>query len=158
MFLRINLFLWRHFEMISVLLFKGFSWLVRAMMYFSVIQRSHLLSCTTSVSWSISINTPGDAIKNPCVFKVPYMFRKLCIVFILLVAKCFCMVVKAKLEIVTPTVICMRIGDCWYNCFINNAFSKTFTVEWAVGWILAVTLTFLVGLWWWKYFSIVLFD
>ena len=115
-------------------------------------------SCTTSVCWGISRNTPVDTIMNSCVFKVPYMFRKFCIVVIMLVAKCFCMVVIAKLEIFTTTVICMRIGDCWYNCFINNIFSKTFTVEWAVGWISAITLTFFFGLRWWKYFLIVLFD
>ena len=92
-------------------------------------------SFTTSACWGISSNTPGDVIQNSCVFKVPYMFRKFCIVFTMLVAKCFCMVVIVKLEIITTTVICMRTGDCWYNCLINNVFSKIFTVEWAASWI-----------------------
>ena len=81
-------------------------------------------------------------------FKVTYMFRKFCIVFMILVTICFCMVVIAKLQTFTTTVICMRIGDCWYYCFINNVFSKIFTVKWAAGWISAVTLRFLVCLWW----------
>ena len=46
--------------------------------------------CTTSVCWGISSNTLGDATMNYCVLKVPYMFRKFCIVFIMLVVKCFC--------------------------------------------------------------------
>ena len=115
-------------------------------------------SCTTSVCWGISSNTPGYVIINSFVFKVLYMFIKFCIVLKMLVAKWFCMVVAVKLEIFTTAVICMGIGDCWYNCFINNVFSKTFTVEWTAGWIFAVTLTYFVGLWWWKYFLIVLFD
>ena len=91
-------------------------------------------------------------------FKVTNMFRKFCIVFMILVTICFCMVVIAKLQTFTTTVICMRIGDCWYYCFINNVFSKIFTVKWAAGWISAVTLRFLVCLSWWKYFLLVLFD
>ena len=79
-------------------------------------------SCTTSVCWGISGNTPGNAIMSSCVLKVSYMFTKLCIAFIILVPKRFCMVVVTKLEIFTATVICIRIGDLWYNCFINNFF------------------------------------
>ena len=115
-------------------------------------------SCTTSVCWGISTNTPGYVIMNSFVSKVPYVSKKFCIVFTMLIAKWFCIVVAAKLEIFTTAVICMKIDDYWYNCFINNVFSKTFTVEWAAGWISAVTLTYFVGLWWWKYFLIVLFD
>ena len=37
------LFLCRHFDINSVLLFKRLFWLARAIMYFSVRQRSHLL-------------------------------------------------------------------------------------------------------------------
>ena len=109
-------------------------------------------SCTTSVYWDISSNTLGYVIMNSFVFKVPYMFRKFCIVSTMLVAKWFCMVVVVKLEILTTAVIC--ISNCWHNYFINSVFWKTFTVEWAPGWISAVTLTYLVGLWWWRYFLI----
>ena len=115
-------------------------------------------SCTTSVCGGISSNTPSYVIMNFFVFKVSYMFRKFCIVFTVLVAKWFCMVVVVKLEIFTTAVVYMRIGDCWYNCFINNVFNKTFTIEWTAGWIPAVTMTYFVGLWWWKYFLILLLD
>ena len=120
-------------------------------------------SCTTSVCWGISSNTPGNVIMKSCVFKVIDMFRKFCIVLIMLMTKCFCMVVIATIEMFTTAVFCMRISDCWPNCFVNNVFSKTFISEWTAGLISAVTLTFFVCSWWWNYFDerwlmIVLFD
>ena len=42
-FFKMYLFLWRHFDINSVLLFKRFFCSARAIMYFSVKQRSHLL-------------------------------------------------------------------------------------------------------------------
>ena len=42
-FFKMYLFLCRHFDINSVLLFKRLSWLARAMMYSSVKQRPHVL-------------------------------------------------------------------------------------------------------------------
>ena len=91
-FLRINFFLCRHFEMISMLLFKRFFFVDTC--YDVLFCNTEITSsCTTSVCWDISSNALGYVTMNSSVFKVPYMFRKFCIVSTMLVAKWFCMVV-----------------------------------------------------------------
>ena len=79
-FFKMYLFLCRHFDINSVLLFKRLFWLARAMMYFSVRQRSqflvpHLYGVAYAAMFHFRLNSVPLTAKY--VLRVQFCFRNL---------------------------------------------------------------------------------